>query len=62
MILSAIGTLTQLYAKWLLAKQEKGEKTAEAEEAFRKATDLQMAKEHWLVEPDPTTPPPRPTP
>jgi hypothetical protein len=53
-ILAAVGALTQLYAKWLLAKAERGEKTAEAEAKWRAATDLDMAKGHWIVEDDPS--------
>jgi hypothetical protein len=54
MIISAVGALTQLYVKYMLAKQKRGEKTAEAEAAWRKATDLKLAADHWQVEPDPT--------
>lgn len=54
MIISAVATLTQLYAKWLLTKAERGEKTAEAEAKWRAATDLEMAKAHWQVENDPS--------
>ena len=54
LIINAVAAMAQLYVKWLMAKQERGEKTAADEAAWRKATDLKMAEGHWQVEPDPT--------
>lgn len=53
-ILSVVASLTQLYVKWMLAKQERGEKTHADEEAWRAAVDLKIAAKHWQVEEDPT--------